>query len=1232
MASAAAAFIAGNAASPFPEGFESGTLEGSGWTATNADEAKFSWTVTKYADEAAQFPKNIPVPENGGIYCLKSATGGHGFNITGKIAPDNRIVSPVFAIEDGSTWLSFMLSNNMACNITPLVTGDDTLKSRFEIYVSPTGSTDTEAFTDTIYSSIPMGLNKWQSVNIDLSKYKGKQIRLAIRNYQQAPIKNFVANTLYIDNLHLVGSAVSDIAVISTDGFISGTIKEQKPTVTFVNYGAPASMITLRAQASTTNATGEIVEEVLNRTVNTGDTIVHTFQSPCILPAAGDNTITISAESEGELNTVNNTLQAGVYLYPAAPLPFTLASGEAASLQMISTASGTIRQPDGWMYFQNFESWIYTNYQKTAFLYPAQSFPLTEGIIKVSFDGNLTTGDAKFQVYLSDRDSEFTELAGETAIKTGDNSGYLFINVKEPAEKLLAIKIAGADQNSQFRLTSLQIEKTDQVPDVAVKRIYPIDPVVAGDARKISVDVTNEGAAAATEVAVTLKDDNGHELSGTIPSIDAGATATIEFPTELTFKAGTHKLTANANATGDFNIFNNLLTAQIVAYDPKSTPWRDSFEDDNENALWTIINENNDNSKWIVNNQYQFDGEHLLALPVTFASNHDDWAITPAITLPAGYKGRLSFYYGSGGNAGTAHVKAYLTKSTDPSDIKENGRLLIDKAAGSVSVDYASVLVDITEAGRYHIAFLADEGKQSLLIDDVRLDQTEEIAVTGAALSTELKAAYDLESSSVTIKGHNFGRNAMNGCKVGYAAYISTNGKNEQVAYVEENASLTAAPGADFEYTFNKKLDFTREGIYTIAVAVIAENDADSKNNSFQTLGPEKLPTMQIPALWDMEFSDHLHGYIFDKPGQKWGIAGINPYAGIYSLSHGGRCYNQSEGDLVVLNRVCIPAGTYQFSFFWRTTQGQTDEKYQQTFDFLLGSSPDIKDLDKTIFSVVNGTAHEKKARKEMTEFTVDKDGYYFLGIHLKKAGTEGNLAIDNVKIEKPEALATIDANNKIYEADFANRESEWQHYHPLRMQAQQWNLQSDDKGSYLEALEFQANEIDYTTSWLQAPALLLKAGNIYKITLDTELLPLDETTPLKDGASIAVYDAACDLPSEFKEIGRCKTGAQKTEIDVIPETDGLHYFSILPDCGSSATVRLRGFKAEYRGNVAANMIDADSKWDIDGNILTVSDGVRVYTTDGHLVNADSNRRIELLPSTVYILIDASGSHKIMAK
>lgn len=1141
-----------------PEGFETLDLDAGGWTATQAEgaAANHKWSVSTYAKETAQFPKNIPTMEVCGEKVLKCTTSG-AFNTDGT-APDNRLVTPQITIGD-NTWLSFLMACNFAGNAAANIT--DGGKTHIEIAVSPDGSDDSASFTDIVYSATPVGLNTWMPVSVDLSAYRGKTVRLMFRCYMNELFKSLVANTLYIDNVDLSAAKSTDIKLSNLSGLFKGTIAKQPLSVDVFNNGASdIAGYTLNVKVNGTTASSETMTGALAP----GDKYTYKFDVDL---AKGDNTVSVEAVAANDCIEANNSVSASTTVEAGVALPFALADDGTQNTQMITTRKGTMTRPAGWTYFTNYSKWIHTTTATgaKAYLYTASPLTLGEGAVKVDLKGTVVTATtAEVEVYLTRRTDDFGTICGSVTVTPDDGEKMLLVNVPEPGDYYVAFGVTAPVTSAQFKLESLSISQATDLPDTGIAAVISPLFAPAGDSTPLSVQIRNEGVGAATgtKVSYTVGETT---VTETIPSIAGGATASHTFSTPLTLAEGTHSIKITATTGGDQNASNDVMEVEFTSYAVASLPYRESFENADQSRLWTVVNTNGDNYSWAVADGYEFDGTHIASIPES-AAGHNDWIISPAIDLTDGFDGRLSFYYGAGGNKGTARINVYLTKSTDPAAISE-GTPLLSLDCDGVNVSYASAPVSGLEAGNYHIAFHAADGGQALLIDDVRMDNNAEIAVTGLSVP-DAEPAYDPEPATVRLTLRNYGSQPVSGAKAAYTLYSYKYGESapEALATVEETIPSAIPAGQEFTYDFTRKIEYTREANYIVRAAVTFpdDGDADSKNNSFQCSAGQRLVTMQTPALWDMEMSDNLAGYTFFAEQPKWRIGAVNPYDGSRSLYHLGNTQAE-DGDKVALNRVHLKPGKYQLSFFWQTTRGMEGDDYRQSFDVVMGDSPE--NMSKVLLSIDNRTAAGKKHAKEMIDLTIDTEGNYFIGFHLRKGAPQGQLVIDNVRIEAPQAKYDMTARTAVYEADFDTRADEWQHYHPLQIVAQQWTVERDATLGlpYMQAIEFSSLGTHYSASWLQAPAMNVRGGCTYTVTLYPEILALAQTgKPLTGTESIVIYRSARDLPGEFIEVGRATPAAGGSySVSFTPGESGLCYLSLLPYCEEDAAFRIHSFKVE---------------------------------------------------------------------
>lgn len=1150
------AFAGAAQAQVLPEGFETLDLDTGGWTATQAEgaAANHKWVINTYAKETAQFPKNIPTLDVCGENVLKCTASG-AFNLSTPV-PDSKLVSPEITVGD-NTVLSFLMACNFAGNAAATMTEEG--KTHFSVIVSPTGDADAESFTDVVYESAPSGLNTWMPVGIDLSAYKGKTIRLMFRCYMNEMVKVMVANTLYIDNIDLVSSKNTDIKVTNLTGLFRGTIATQQATVDVINNGCTEIgnfILNFKVNDTTT------ASETVTRTLAPGETYTHEFE--VTLPA-GENTVTVDAVAADDCLAFNNTISATAVIDAAEALPFELVYGDTANDQFTTTRKGTASRPAGWMYIANSKKWVHTatSTGAKAYLYTSRPLHLEHGAIKVNVKGTPTSTAAEFEVFLTRRPDIFGDICNSVTLTPEDNDRMLLVNVPEAGDYYVAFGVTDPVATKQLPLEALTIAQAEQLPDIAVAAVVSPLFSLAGESLTPAVEIRNEGVGAATDIKVSYTFGE-NTVTETIATLDGGASVTHTFATPMTPGTGTSPLTFTARAGGDLNTENDTKTVDFVAYNAAELPYKDSFEDPDHNALWTIANANGDASAWAVSDGYEFDGTHIAALTAT-TDPHNDWLISPAVAIPADYSGRLSFYYGAGGNAGTAHIKAYLATSTDPAQIAA-ATPLADLDCNLVNVSYASVPVSGLEAGNYYIAFHAAAGAQALLIDDVRIDDVPEVAVTAMSV-TNPEPAYDHQPSTVQLTLRNYGSSPVTGAKAAYTlySYSATSTVPEAVETVEESIPGEIPADTEYVYSFSKQISYPKELSYMVSAAVTlpAGADADSKNNSFSCNASQRLVTMHAPALWDMELSDNLAGYTFDEQNS-WNIGAVNPYDGIRSLYHLGALKNET-GDKVVLNRVHLAPGTYQLSFFWQTTRNMDGDDYRQSFDVVMGDSPE--NMSKVVYTVENQTAHSRKHSKAMTDLTVDTEGDYFIGFNLRKGAAQGQLLIDNVRIEIPQAVYDMTARKTVYEADFGARADEWQHYHPLQVVSQQWTTERDAQLGlpYMQTTEFTSVGTHYTSSYLQGPALYLRGGCTYTVSMYPEILaPEQDGTPLTGSEALILYRSGRDCPAEFVELGRAQANTNGMyTVTYTPQESGLCYLSLLPYSEVNGVFRVHSFKVQ---------------------------------------------------------------------
>lgn len=160
-----------------------------------------------------------------------------------------------------------------------------------------------------------------------------------------------------------------------------------------------------------------------------------------------------------------------------------------------------------------------------------------------------------------------------------------------------------------------------------------------------------------------------------------------------------------------------------------SLPWTADFSNDEQNAQWTIINNNGDVAASGVERTWLFDGGELVM--DVFSSSNDDYAFSPALNFPAG---KLKLTYTVRGYSGRYSDSYDVMITTAPTVEATDGALVIESVAqnavGSAIGVSHEVEFDIEQAGAYHVCFYDNSNDPwAVYISNVQIEVLE--TVTG---------------------------------------------------------------------------------------------------------------------------------------------------------------------------------------------------------------------------------------------------------------------------------------------------------------------------------------------------------------------------------------------------------------------------------------------------------------------------------------------------------------------
>jgi uncharacterized protein affecting Mg2+/Co2+ transport len=1195
----------------FSESFEGETLPDT-WIARSANGSNNAvWSLENYTNVNAK----IGQPDDAGSGLAKSTTGG--YSTVGGVLPDSWLISPQVKI-DGTAYLNFYYSYNLTYNSNVNLTANQ--KTKFSVLVSAGGS-EADDFTDEVFFDVGEGLASWRQVSIDLSKYAGRTIRIAFRNYNteiHATQSSMITQRLYIDNVQVTDTPAYDVAIASASDFASGTITTQPLTVSVRNYGHDVDGFT----ASYSVNGGAAVTETVQHALKQGDTYSYTFSQPLQFTGTGTQSVVVSAAIDNDKFTANNTVTKTLNIAPQASLPIDLPSSS-TSTDLVSTLSGSYTNPRGWMYFgDDYESWVYTEAGATAYLYTAKSYHMTPGVYSAVVGYTCTGGTAQLNLHAFHSVGDFGEpIASRTLSQSVESISYatLVFNIDKEDDYLLAFSVSGMNKTEQLTMPELDVDVASTTPDIAVVNISTPTGYIIGSNYKVTAQFSNNSGVDAVNVPVSyvLGDDSG---SGTIDIIKAGESVSYTFSKKVTVPdaIGTYQLSVKASLADDATTDNNEQTTTLATYTPLSMPWRDSFEDDDATAHWTVVNSDNDMTYWGITDEYSWDGDNLMLLNDFRTTKQNDWLISPALSISGA--ARVAFYYGNlSSSYATSKVSVYLTQSIDPDEIVKDGMLIKEFDDESVSINYLSVPFTPQAAGTYYVAIHVDGGIEPFYVDDVRVDTASEVYVT-AAESTAGEAGYVINDAEVKMT-------VVNGCSRGLMAvavcYSVADAEGNAVGEDVIEAIPYIAAGEAYEYTFTQKLTITTPGTYTITTKIVSLDDTDLNNNSVAL--PETIVLAEKSVPYVAGFEDDEDDYALALSGG-WERSSLGVYAGSAALNAYSRAKDSEKGDWAFLHKLWLDAGTYDFCFFWRTSGGNTGDAYRKSFSIYLGSAPSADKMTTRLFEGNDLLNASELAQKEMTTFTVDAAGYYYVGVQNVSTTTSGWIAVDDITIKRPTEGISVGKGNDAYVSDIAANSDEWYHYHPSS-NIRQWTVATDDDedggASYFKATESEdwSGNIQ-KASFLEAPALNLEAYNTYAITLSYAISPYLASTELGTENSLDLYISTVDNPDafakkfSFKELNEVKTETVK----YVAQSSGLHYLAFRPSSADETVYSIYSLSVENTGETGVNdvAVDAEHTVTVIGKTVTADGVIEAYTTLGTLA-ARAIGSITL-PAGTYIL------------
>lgn len=402
-------------------------------------------------------------------------------------------------------------------------------------------------------------------------------------------------------------------------------------------------------------------------------------------------------------------------------------------------------------------------------------------------------------------------------------------------------------------------------------------------------------------------------LQGATPATATGTSVTATWATAGTYTVQASVQNSNGTAT-------QSLTLNVVSCDAITTlPWMDDFE--SESPCWQIVDNDNDGTTWnigVENTAHSGTG----SLFCSYASTQsDDWAISPAITIPADASDiNLSWYVA---------VRSTYFPETYAVYVSTNGTALtsFDSVYGEVCSEGVFVKRSVSLASyagqTINVAFrYRSTDMYYIYIDDVRIGGAElpaEVAISGPV---EIVAGETATYTASTITSD-----------------VTFN-------WTAEGGTPATGTGATFA------VSFANAGTYDIVLA--ATNTVGTVYDTFSVVAIECGTVSEVPWTTDFRNAHSLQCWTpidANNDGLTWSL-----YEGVGAVDYSFHPELETAvtpDDYLVSPAITLPAtGNYELSF---SIAAGNQQYFAEHYSVYVSTGNTVSDFTTELFSETLG-------------------------------------------------------------------------------------------------------------------------------------------------------------------------------------------------------------------------------------------------------------------------------------
>ena len=607
--------------------------------------------------------------------------------------------------------------------------------------------------------------------------------------------------------------------------------------------------------------------------------------------------------------------------------------------------------------------------------------------------------------------------------------------------------------------------------------------------------------------------------------------------------AGTTTLNFSVSESGSYRIGLHNASSQavwyitaidIAEYSAPELPegvLLDKDFNDGVDLGWTILDENADENPW------QFvDGIDGISLPAKRGSqgNHNDWLISPAMTLEGGKAYVVSYtLVASTNNAPATVVAAYGTDATAAA-------MTTTVATESIENETITHYYRITPAanGTYYLGFQASSaagGNGTVSVVAVKVAESEGITPLAP---TELTAEPSIKAGTVALSWTNPTMDTENIALDGNITLrIVRNGETVD--------DISGQPGEQMSY-IDRPTPFEGEASYQV-IAYVDESRLSEAATATATLDDFQGERSEL-IFWGQHRNEDYTSTNYE-PFSDWAVSDLD---GNKSFTYQSWDNSFSLG-MATSNNDWIISPAVELSTNRRyliEVELQSSTAYGATLDVYMGTSATTAAMNSTVMQIDNATGNGWFVLSS-EQFDIDENGEYYFGIHCNTR-TQTTVYVHGFRIYYYENRDT-DPEEVPYTEDFADSDfAGWSLADGSTFAIADGALASTQNGS-------PRSEIVYS------PLINLKGGYTYEVTFDYAFDGAD------DGSTFTFYMA--DGQSETELIADSRLALDGT-------TEGRYLFT----------------PAEDGSYCAAWQIIAGADDDVKATIDNLAVGVNIYS------------------------------------